>query len=145
MDKRLRICRICILVILAVGVTAFFSIESYWSIQPYIDTRFSLNFNEKAFDEIEDGVSVQEVASKLGIPIWKIGCGGCWEENYYSNNGLVRLPRDAMCDAPCSAESQRWQFSEDGACGWWDFAWKEFSLDMHNGKVTKKLAVWHYD
>ncbi len=35
---------------------------------------------------------------------------------------------------------QRWQFSDDSACTWWDFTWKYFAIDFQDGLVVKKYA-----
>lgn len=145
MRKILKISLFGGLALLFIATIGFFSIESYWPFYPYIDTKFSQNFTEKAFNEIDVGASMQDVLSKIGDPIWKIGCGGCWEPEFYSTDGVIRVPPKHTCSLPCDADDQRWQFSDDGACTWWDFAWKDFSIDLHHRKVAAKFTMWHYD
>ena len=131
---------------LILGSIILFSIESYFPFSPYVDTHFSPSFSEHLFSDIKIGTSMHEVEIKLGNPIWKQGCGGCWEEgSYVREDYIVDVPVDRKCDAPCFSNDQYWIFSEDGACRWWDFAWKEFGIDFRDGIVTEKREVWHND
>lgn len=88
---------------------------------------------------------MQEVSTALGEPIWKDGCGGCWEMANYEHYGTMKNPANRKCERPCTAENQYWKYSDDGACTWWDFAWKSFAIDFHNGAVIEKHSEWHYD
>jgi hypothetical protein len=123
----------------------FLSIEAYWPFAPHIDTRFSKDFSIDKFENISIGSSIEEVRSTLGEPIWKEGCGGCWEKEYYMRNNLFMFPQSRKCDAPCQSDNQRWQFSDDGACTWWDFAWEYYAIDFDQGKVVAKYVQWHGD
>jgi hypothetical protein len=133
-------------VILTLFVIVVFSIESYFYPSQYIDTKFPSGFSESNFSDIAIGSSIQEVISKLGEPIWKEGCGGCWEQSsYVRDDHVLDVPVERKCDAPCSSVHQQWYYSDDGACTWWDFAWKEFSIAFDQGVVTEKSEVWHGD
>ena len=123
----------------------FFSIESYWPFDPHIDTQFSKNFSKEAFDKIKIGSSTAEVESILGDPLWKQGCGGCWETEFYTRDNTFMYPQVRNCTAACNSDRQRWQYSDDGACSWWDFAWEYYAMDFHEGKVVAKYVNWHGD
>jgi hypothetical protein len=124
---------------------ASFAIEMYWPLNPLIDTKFAASFDIAQFEQIKKGASIQDVSTILGQPIWKLGCGDCWEQESYVVNSVLKVPPDRKCDSPCNAEYQYWQFSDDDACSWWDFAWHYYAIDFHNGKVVAKHSNWHYD
>jgi hypothetical protein len=119
--------------------------EIYWPFAPYTDTRFSEKFTVEGFNAIQTGTSLDSVRSILGEPIWKQGCGGCWEQSFYVKDQVFEFPKNRTCEDPCKADRQRWQFSDDGACSWWDFAWKYYAIDFYQGNVIAKHAEWHWD
>jgi len=121
------------------------TIECYNPFFPFIDTKFSSGFNENVFDQINIGDSADSVETKLGSPIWKIGCGGCWDPQSYVKDNEYQIPVDRTCNEPCNSENQHWQFSDDGACSWHDFAWKNFTLIIQDNKVIEKKSWWLYD
>ena len=131
--------------LLALIAGVFISTESYWPFAPYIDTHFAEQFKIDAFEKIQTGASIQEVRRVLGEPIWKTGCGGCWEKDFYVRDRIFEFPVNRTCDLKCEVANQRWQFSDDGACSWWDFAWRYYAIDFADGKVVTKHSQWHWD
>ena len=111
----------------------------------YIDTKFAPDFEIAVFEQIKAGESKEEVEKKLGIPIWKTGCGGCWDRDSYIVNHVLTIPEDRVCNEECSTKNQIWEYADDGACTWWDFAWKSFNITFHNGIVVEKESSWHGD
>jgi hypothetical protein len=131
--------------LLAILAGVYFSVECYWPFAPYIDTRFSEKFSIDKFEAVQTGMSIEEVRKALGEPIWKQGCGGCWEQEYYVQDHIFVFPANRTCEASCNVDNQRWQFSDDGACSWRDFAWKYYAIDFSHGKVVAKYSSWHWD
>jgi hypothetical protein len=121
------------------------SIEAYWPFDPHIDTQFAKNFNRDAFTKIQLGASMSEVELALRAPLWKEGCGGCWETEFYTRDNTVSLPQSRNCTTSCDAARQLWQYSDDGACSWWDFAWEYYAIDFFEGKVVAKDLFWRGD
>lgn len=130
--------------VLTAVIIFLFSIEMYWPFSPLIDTKFSSGFSEEKFQSLKLGASTTEVISTLGEPLWKEGCGGCWEPASFKN-AKGQLPSEWLCTEPCSPQIDHdliWQYSDDGACTWWDFAWKYYALHIRNGVVIAKSSFW---
>lgn len=150
MLKVLKLIAGIIALLLTIFAFALFTIEQYFPMYPHIDTRFSDQFSIPAFEKLRIGASIQDVQAVLGDPIWKEGCGGCWEYEFYTRDHIISVPEERFtksgaCTLPCTADNQRWQYTEDGACSWWDFAWESYAIDFVNGKVEKKYSGWHGD
>lgn len=137
-----------IVALLLIGLLAI--TENRLPIFEYADTRFASAFSFDAVGKIKSGDSVEKVQTNLGQPLWKMGCGGCWEPDRkcttvdgYESCEEWHIPKN--CHADCVATNQKWEYTDDGASPIWDFAWREFSVELRDGKVSEIVDVWRYD
>jgi hypothetical protein len=86
----------------------------------------------------------QQAARERRAP-WENECGGCWEKEYYSKDNVFIFPTERKCDSTCDEPYQYWQYTADGACDWWDFAWRYFAIDLYDGRVVAKHYKWMRD
>ena len=93
--------------------------------KPDIDTRFAPGYSEEAFESIKKGMSEREVVTILQEPLYKY--------EYGSNYSFPGQPEIV------------WWYTADGACSWWDFAWRTRGVGLRDGIVVGKVAYWSYD
>jgi hypothetical protein len=94
----------CVVALLLFGLLA--TIESRLPIFEYADARYAPAFSFDRASEIKIGDSLEHVREKLGQPLWKIGCGGCWEPNRKctivgGHEGCVEWHTPKSCTADC--------------------------------------------
>lgn len=124
--------------------------ESRLPIFEYADTRFASMFNFEIAKQIKLGDSAEQIRNVLGEPLWKVGCGGCWEPDQQCSlvNGseiCVTTHKPKTCKEECSASNQNWEYTDDDASPVWDFAWRQYSVNFKNGKVDEITDMWRYD
>ena len=106
-------------------IIPIFFIESYFPLNPYIDTIFSQNFVPENFEKIENGMNKIEVEKILGKPL-KFSLE--IESSIQPKNTNIAI------------------YARDGKSNWGDFAWKSF--DVYYDKkniVIGKSSRWWYD
>lgn len=102
-----------------------FPIEGFCWWYPDIDTRYASLYTPQHFQAIESGMTREQVVKMIGEPLFRKGQGG------------------ATCQgADCYHET--WQYSNDGACRWWDFAWKKVWISFEEGIVQRARGVAGY-
>jgi outer membrane protein assembly factor BamE (lipoprotein component of BamABCDE complex) len=115
------------LILATAGLGAFFLLnvilfyphsEAYCFFNPSIDTRYAAGYSEKAFDKIENGMTMEEVRRLLGTPLYEIP----------NDNG-----------------TEEWGYTLDGKCGWGDWAWLGRMVVFRDGKVEKTVKHVFYD
>lgn len=111
---------LCALVtIVSLAFNSLFGIEGYFTPYPAIDTYFPPGYDEEKFLSIQPGDSQAHVFELLGEPLERAGHLG------------VR---------------GTWIYSQDGAFGWWDFAWLFRSVEFDaEGNVLGLRIETHYD
>jgi len=102
-----------------------FYLESYFPLKPYIDTKFSQDFNPENFEKVKRGMNKAEVEIILGKPLkysTKI------ESSIQPHNTNISI------------------YAGDGKSNWGDFAWKSFDVYYNkNNIVVGKKSQWWYD
>jgi hypothetical protein len=97
-----KIIAILIFSVIIIVTTFYFTVETYFSPYPYISTKFSPGFSLKKYNQVQNGMSKDEVRKLLGIPFEE--SSGPWHAPLKSGEILEN------CD----------EYSTEG--GWW-FAW----------------------
>jgi hypothetical protein len=95
------------------------SLEQEFLLDPWIDTRLAPGFSEDAFQQIELGMTGDEVQAILGEPL---------EIGYWGEGSI-----------------EEWYYTQDGACWFWDFAWKCRSVKVCGNRVGEVKSATHYD
>jgi hypothetical protein len=106
--------------------------ESYFVLYPSIDTEYAPDYTEEKFDEIQIGMSKDEVINMLGEPFI--------EDSTKNLDGVdlgFRYP---------DGTTEIWSYTGDGACWFADLAWLgRWVYFDKNGKVTAKNKSIHYN
>ena len=97
--------------------------ESVFPFYPAIDTQTPPDFSRAAFLSIEPGMNEAQVIELVGEP--------------------ARL--NMMEPGPRVEFDQAWGYSQDGACGWCDAAWRSYTVYFRAGSVWKAAEQWHCD
>lgn len=101
----------CFLVLVAFILTRS---ESYFPLNPTIDTQLAEGFSEELFQQVEPGMAKAEVA--------------------------VMLPGSPEPESTLWKETT-WQYGNDGGCnGWCDLAWISFSVQFDQAGVVTKTS-----
>ena len=96
--------------------------ETVFVFNPSIDTSSTQGFSRTAFLRVEPGMKEAEVIELVGEPAAR------------------RSPSN-----PRAEFDESWGYSQDGACGWCDAAWRSHSVYFRNGTVLKAAEQWHCD
>lgn len=113
-----------------VGISMFF-IESYFSPNPYIDTKFSDGFTWETWQQVDSGMTKADVRNLLGNP---------YGEGYGGYGGYFGIKSGENYAENCDV------YSEDGAFYWWDFAWIAMQVCYdNNAQVLGKSEIILYD
>ena len=120
------------LFILFFGVILF-GAESYYFLDPYVDTIMSENFSPESFDNVEVGMSENDVHKLIGKPLSvqsdTLPDKAVNKILFYSGDGKIRKENIEM---PWYAAT--------------DYAWHSFSIRLNGrGKVISKGEGWVYD
>ncbi len=105
--------------VLLAGVLSFAppGLERYCPLYPSIDTRYADGFSEGQFTRIQIGMTSEEVASLLGVPLTQT----------------------------VGRQEVRWHYTQDGKCSWADWAWLGREVVFVDGRVAEKVARVYYD
>jgi hypothetical protein len=104
--------------------------EQYFVFYPSIDTRFASGYSEVGFRQIQTGMSKAQVESLVGEPLFRV------------NTALG--PKTHWGYPLPDATDEIWQYSDDGACSWGDYAWLgRYVYFSSDGIVTGKNELDH--
>lgn len=105
-------------------------IEGKHPLDPYIDTEFAPKFTPKKFDEIQLGMTKEEVIHWIGFPLWSkaqnIDELKEMDEFHYTNDGNFKKRDHKIIFVG-------------------DFAWYRSYIYFEYGKVSKIDKGWSYD
>lgn len=122
------------------------STEGYFHPYPYIDTRLSKNFSWKNYEDINRGMTKNNVQSLLGDPLDSFSAIG---GNFGIKEGELDPINNALSVAgqSQSLHSECWQYSTDGGTyAFWDFAWISVNVCFdEDGNVKNKNQTIFYD
>lgn len=132
---------------MGMGTAAFFIIaffililfpEQYFTPAPAIGTTFAKGYDEARFDQIQPGMSRDEVIALLGDPLEKMTLVG--------GGMMVALEQGERNTSMPAGSAEMWSYSQDGGIGIWDFAWLGRYVYFDDaGKVTGTLEWVYYD
>jgi outer membrane protein assembly factor BamE (lipoprotein component of BamABCDE complex) len=98
--------------ILVFAVWGYAHLEAYCVFYPGIDTRYAPGFSEQAFARLSPGMTTDMVEHTMGKPLFA---------------------------ATYRGGSSEWFYTDDGKCGWGDWAWLKRTVRFENGRVVELI------